>query len=127
MQKLYSNKTRAKPDLRVTIWKIEAILLLVLLAGTLGSRPVQAVGFLHTSAERVLPDALRDHGVGDTFTLIYAYHANDPLGDPWKMYDPLALPYAIDLNPITAGWGYWIKVTSDSTWNINYLADLVIP
>jgi hypothetical protein len=55
------------------------------------------------------------------FTLIYAYHANDT-SDPWKLYDPTASNYANDLKAMTPGWGYWIDVTADSTWTVNYLA-----
>jgi PKD domain len=78
-------------------------------------------------ADRVLPAALRDHGIGDLFTLIIAYHANDPIGDPWKLFDPLAYPYANDLKSLTPGWGYWIRVTADASWTLDYLADPVLP
>jgi hypothetical protein len=77
--------------------------------------------------DRLLPGALSGHGVGDTFTLIYAYHANDPKNDPWKLFDPLGTPYSNDLQPMTPGWGYWINVTADSTWMVNYLADPIGP
>jgi hypothetical protein len=72
-------------------------------------------------ASRSLPEALSDHGVGDTFTLIYAYHANDTM-DHWKLFDPGAGPYANDLTTMTPGWGYWVDVSADSTWTVNYLA-----
>ena len=78
-------------------------------------------------AERVLPGALSEHGVGGSFSLIYAYYANDPFGDPWKLFDPLGAPYSNDLQPMTPGWGYWIDVTTDRTWNLNFLADPVGP
>ena len=40
-------------------------------------------------ADRQLPAALSDHGVGTDFSLVYAYHANDT-ADPWKLFDPTA-------------------------------------
>ena len=68
-----------------------------------------------------LPSVLRDHGVGTDYTLVYAYHAND-LNDPWKLYDPNGFPFLNDLQQMSAGWGYWIKVTADHTWNVLYAA-----
>jgi hypothetical protein len=62
-----------------------------------------------------------DHAGLTDFTLIYAYHANDT-SDPWKLFDPTASNYANDLKAMTPGWGYWINVTADSTWAVNYLA-----
>jgi hypothetical protein len=66
-----------------------------------------------------LPDVLRDHGVGTDFSLIYAHHAND-IADAWKLFDRSAPSYANDLTQLTPGWGYWIKVSADKTWNVNY-------
>ncbi len=66
-----------------------------------------------------LPDALRDHGMGVDFSLVYAYHAADS-GDPWKLYNREAQAWANDLTSLTAGWGYWIKVSSAHTWDISY-------
>ncbi len=65
-----------------------------------------------------------DHAGLTDFTLIYAYHANDTSDpwDPWKLFDPTATNYANDLKAMTPGWGYWIDVTADSTWTVNYLA-----
>jgi hypothetical protein len=66
-----------------------------------------------------LPDVLRDHGVGDDFSLVYAYHADD-VQDPWKLFDPNAPGYVNDLTEMTPGWGYWIYVTADHTWQVDY-------
>ncbi len=66
-----------------------------------------------------LPDALRDHGMGVDFSLVYAYHAADS-GDPWKLYNREAQAWANDLTSLTAGWGYWIKVSSAHTWDVTY-------
>jgi hypothetical protein len=71
---------------------------------------------------RMLPDALSAHGVGTDFSLVYAYHAND-IADPWKLFDITALPFANDLNPMTPGWGYWVKVNVNHAWSVKYLGD----
>ena len=68
-----------------------------------------------------LPDVLIDHGVGTDFTLVYAYHADEP-ADPWKIFDRNAPAFANDLTQLTPGWGYWIKVSADHTWNVSYAA-----
>ena len=67
-----------------------------------------------------LPDVLRDHGVGTDFTLVYGYHADD-LADQWKKYDPGQL-FGNDLTAMTPGWGYWVKVSADNIWVVNYPA-----
>ena len=72
-------------------------------------------------AERTLPGALSDHGVDDTLVLMYAYHAIDT-GDVWKKFNPYAFPYSNNLKTMTPGWGYWIQVTADGTWTVNYPA-----
>ena len=68
---------------------------------------------------RTLPDAFSNFGVDDATLMIFAYHAADTI-DPWKMYDRLAPSYSNDLTSITAGWGYWVKVSIDETWNVIY-------
>jgi len=73
-----------------------------------------------SEANRLLPAALRDNGVGDDFTLLYAYHANDT--SPWKMFDP-AMPFGNDLTEMEPGWGYWVWVGVDCTWSVEYQAD----
>jgi parallel beta-helix repeat protein len=72
-----------------------------------------------SSGSIVLPDALSLHGVGTAFSLVYAYHANDA-GDLWKLYDRTAPPFANDLKSLTNGWGYWVKVTGDNIWHVEY-------
>lgn len=69
---------------------------------------------------RPLPDALRDHGVGTNYTLVYSYRASETT-DPWKLFDRNAPAYANDLPQLTPGWGYWVRVSSDSTWTVVYL------
>jgi hypothetical protein len=51
---------------------------------------------------------------------IYAYHPGDTL-DPWKLFDrDFPIPELNDLTSMTPGWGYWMFVTADSTWNVAY-------
>ena len=76
------------------------------------------VGFPST-ATLELPGALEDHGVGDAYTIVFAYKAPDT-ADPWKLYEPGAPGYASDLTHLEAGWGYWIKVTEDVVWQVEY-------
>jgi VCBS repeat-containing protein len=80
------------------------------------------VGF-PSAANGTLPAILSNNGVGTDFTLIYAYHAEEAGGDPWKLYD-LTNPYPTlnEMSALTAGWGYWIKVTGDHTWTVQYVA-----
>jgi hypothetical protein len=72
-----------------------------------------------SSVNHTLPDVLSLHGVGTDFSLVYAYHASDT-ADPWKMFDRTAPPYANDLGEMTAGSGYWVKVTAGHTWEVEY-------
>ena len=72
-------------------------------------------------AVRALPGALSNHGVGGNLMLIYAYHAIDT-GNLWKKFDPHGPIYTNNLLTMTPGWGYWIQVSADSTWTINFLA-----
>ncbi len=71
-----------------------------------------------SAANLALPDALRDHGVGTAYTLVYAYHANDG-GGPWKIYNRSAI-FGNDLTQLAPGWGYWIYVSADNTWDVGY-------
>ena len=73
-----------------------------------------------SSVNRNLPGALTDNGVGTDFSLVYAYHAGE--ADMWKLFDRSAPLYANDLKQLTPGWGYWVKVSADKTWNVSYLA-----
>ncbi len=61
-----------------------------------------------------LPAALSDHGVGTDFSLVFAYHPQDV--DQWKVFDRTAPEWSNDLTEMTAGWGYWIRVSADHTW-----------
>ena len=72
-----------------------------------------------SALNRPLPDALRDHGVGSSFSLVYAHHASDT-GDPWKIFDPAAPGWANDLTELAPGWGYWVMVSGDPTWIVGY-------
>ena len=53
------------------------------------------------------------------YTLIFTYHAADS-GDPWKLFDPTAGSWANDLKQMAPGWGYWIFVTSEADWQVDY-------
>jgi len=103
-------------------------------AGTLevvGSVPVTSEISLSTNAGgwnlvaypsaggHALPGVLSDHGVGTDFTMVYAFHANDP-GDPWKLHDRLAPPWSNDLTEMVPGWGYWVRVSANNTWSVQY-------
>jgi hypothetical protein len=72
-----------------------------------------------SAVNRSLPSALADHGVGTNFSMMYAYHANDT-ADPWKLYDSDAPSWSNDLAELTPGWGYWVKVSVDHAWNVDY-------
>lgn len=51
---------------------------------------------------------------------IYAYHPLDTL-DPWKLFDrDFPYPELNDLTTLTPGWGYWMYLTADTTWNVAY-------
>jgi hypothetical protein len=64
---------------------------------------------------RNMPEALTAHGVTD-YSLVYAYHTDD--SDTWKRYAP-GVP-GNDLLELVPGWGYWIKVGTTSTWDVEY-------
>jgi hypothetical protein len=74
-----------------------------------------------SSVDRDLPAALSDNGVGADFSLIYAYHASETT-DPWKLFSLTAPVWANDLTKLSPGWGYWVKVSTDHTWSVKYLA-----
>ncbi len=75
------------------------------------------VGF-PADSEKGLPAALLDHGVGTNLGLVFAYHASE--GDPWKMFDRSAPAWVNDLSSLAPGWGYWVNVSADSNWIVNY-------
>ncbi len=71
---------------------------------------------------RALPGALEDHGVTDgNYTYVYSYRADDST-DPWKLYDSddATPPWVSDLTEMASGFGYWIFVSSESTWAVSY-------
>jgi hypothetical protein len=72
-----------------------------------------------SASNQALPDVLVNHGVGTDFTLVYAYHANDGT-DLWKLFDRNSPPFLNDLTQLTRGWGHWIMVNADLTWNVDY-------
>ncbi len=69
-----------------------------------------------------LPGGLTNNGVGTDFSLVYAFHSNE-VADPWKMFNRTGAPYANDLQQLTPGWGYWVKVSVNHTWSVEYLAE----
>jgi hypothetical protein len=64
---------------------------------------------------RSMPEALTMNGVTG-YSLVYAYHANEM--DTWKRY-ATGVP-GNDLLELAPAWAYWIKVTSDNTWQVGY-------
>jgi hypothetical protein len=73
-----------------------------------------------SAEDGALPAALVDHGVGTDFSIVYAYHANDT-ADPWKLFGRTVPAWANDLTELEPGWGYWVKVTADHTWDVEYV------
>ena len=71
-----------------------------------------------SAASLALPEALDENGVTE-YTLVYAFHAVDT-ADPWKLFDPSADPFVSDLDQMDPGWGYWIFVTAEADWQIDY-------
>ena len=53
--------------------------------------------------------------IGGLLDLVYAYDACDTV-DPWKKYDPKALPITNDLSTVNVASGLWIKASTDATW-----------
>jgi hypothetical protein len=72
-----------------------------------------------SSFTNVLPDVMSNHGAGTDFSLVYAYHAADT-ADTWKLFDLAAPPFANDLTEMAPGWGYWVMVSADNTWSVEY-------
>jgi hypothetical protein len=64
---------------------------------------------------RTMPEALATHGLTD-YSLVYAYHADD--ADTWKRYAP-GVP-GNDLLEVAPAWAYWIKVTAERIWDVEY-------
>jgi len=80
-----------------------------------------------SSVSRNLPGVLQDHGGGQDFSLVYAYHADD-VADLWKLWDRSAPSWSNDLTALSPGWGYWIRASANHTWTVEYsfLPDLVV-
>ncbi|MBI5944540.1 MAG: right-handed parallel beta-helix repeat-containing protein [Chloroflexi bacterium] len=74
-----------------------------------------------SGVNRPLPEVLSDRGVGTDFSLVYAYHAGDAV--PWKLFDRELPIFLNDLTEMSPGWGYWVKVSAEHTWNVRYLAE----
>ena len=74
-----------------------------------------------SAVNRDLPGVLQDHGVGEDFSFVYAYHANDS-ANPWKLFDRTAPGWSNDLTYLSPGWGYWVKVSVDHPWDVAYQA-----
>ena len=72
-----------------------------------------------SSGNLILPDALSEHGVSTDFSLAYAYHASDT-GDEWKLFDRSLDPLLNNLTEMAPGWGYWVSVSADHTWHVEY-------
>ena len=70
---------------------------------------------------RPLPEALSNNGVGTDFSLVYAYYANDTI--PWKLFDITLPPFLNDLNEMSPGWRYWVKVNANHAWSVRYLSE----
>jgi hypothetical protein len=71
-----------------------------------------------SGVNRAMPAALSDNGIGTDFSLVYAYHAN--VSSPWMLFDLGAPPFVNSLTELAPGWGYWVKVSADNTWNVGY-------
>jgi hypothetical protein len=72
-----------------------------------------------SSGTLILPNALSLHGVSTDFSLVYAYHAIDT-GDEWKLFDRSIDPLLNNLTELAPGWGYWVNVSVDHTWHVEY-------
>jgi hypothetical protein len=73
----------------------------------------------NSNSNGALPAALQDHGVGSNFSLVYAYDPTDT-DDPWKLFDREAPTWANDLTALSPLQGYWVKVSTDCTWQVGY-------
>jgi hypothetical protein len=73
----------------------------------------------NSNSNGALPAALYAHGVEDHFSLVYAYNPTDT-DDPWKLFDREAPEWANDLTALSPLQGYWVKVSADCTWHVDY-------
>jgi VCBS repeat-containing protein len=75
-----------------------------------------------SDANLSVPEAFTDHGVPEgEFSLVYGYYADDASvpPKPWKRYAP-DVPVGNDLEELAPGWGYWIKVSVENTWQVEH-------
>ena len=70
------------------------------------------------SINRDLPAALDAHGV-ENFMLVYDYHVAGP-APQWKLFDLGGPSYGNTLVALSSGWGYWIFVTADADWLVDF-------
>jgi hypothetical protein len=52
-------------------------------------------------------------------TLVFSYRSADT-ADLWKMYDVNVPLFLNDLTEMMPTWGYWIQVSADQSWTVNY-------
>jgi PKD repeat protein len=50
---------------------------------------------------------------------VLAYEATDG-SSSWKLYEPGTPDYLNDLTTMETGYGYWVLVTGDDSWDVNY-------
>lgn len=55
--------------------------------------------------------------ISGCYSIVFAYRGMDS-ADPWKKYDPAALPFSNDLKQVLPGDGLWIKATQACTWTV---------
>jgi hypothetical protein len=55
--------------------------------------------------------------IAGKYNLVFAYDAASG-GAPWKMYDTTIDPDFNTLESMQPGWGYWLRVTENCTWNV---------
>jgi hypothetical protein len=58
-------------------------------------------------------------GVLNENSLVYKYNASDTT-NLWTLYDPSAPSYVNDLAQMAPGFGYWVFIDTDATWNVSY-------
>jgi len=70
------------------------------------------------SANLPMPDAISLHGLGSDAFLVFAYHGDET--PQWKKFDSSAPDYVNTLTELEPGYGYWIEVGGDHTWEVSY-------
>jgi hypothetical protein len=69
-----------------------------------------------SNSEGALPTILSS--LGSNYSLVYGYDSS--LSSPWLLYDRTGASYANKLTELTPGWGYWIKVSTNTSLAITY-------